>query len=140
MIRSVASILLKDKAGIVVVLYSDNQRLWFEKLRRSIEQEVKRLHCTISPTDALYMFPRTKGKNDLECLAPSCGMCCDCPDVSVLHAVTRRLVLQPKVSREGFYDMLKHGWVDVALKAFRSSYCSIVGMHVHTRPLSTLPD
>ncbi|CAE7559136.1 unnamed protein product, partial [Symbiodinium microadriaticum] len=109
MIRSIATILLKDKAGLVVILYSQNQRLWFEKLRRSVEQEAKRLHCKISASDALYTFPESRVQNDMECLAPSCGMCCDCADVSVIHSLTRRLVLKPKVDRDKFYYLMQYG-------------------------------
>jgi hypothetical protein len=108
MIRSLASILLKDRAAVVVILYEGDKRLWYEKLRRSITTEVKRLHCKISASDALHAFPQTATHNDLECLSPACGVCCDCDDVSVLYSISRRLVLKTKVGRDKFYHLLSY--------------------------------
>lgn len=108
MIRSLASILIKDRVAIVVILYEGDKRLWYEKLRRSIDSEVKRLHCKISASNSLEAFPQAMTQNDLECLSPACGVCCDCDDVSVLHSISRRLVMKTKVGRDKFYHLISY--------------------------------
>ena len=106
-IRAVASILLKDPIGFVVVLYNRGERFWFEKLRRSIHYHIKKLDCHTNKVDrnlaVIQKFPEmsthvTQG----DCIAaPSrkiCKLCCECSDTTFIHSAARRLVLLPRPS------------------------------------------
>lgn len=106
-IRTLAYILIKDKGAVILILYSSNQRLWFEKLRRSVELQVKRLVCQTSITpEALYDFPETDIYDSFACVSAGCDMCCECVDSAVVHPISRRLVMLPKLSRESYHRVL----------------------------------
>jgi hypothetical protein len=111
-------LLIKDESGLLVILYSSNQHLWYQKLHRVIEQQVKKLYCQVklSQEEALSVFPEHETSASLLrqypgapiCYQPSCGFCCDCADSSVLQKIFKRLVLRPKLARDEYLSMLTH--------------------------------
>ena len=109
-IRTIASILLKDPIGFVVILYNAGERLWFEKLRRSVYYHIKKLDCHTNKVDRatgiLKHFPEMHGYvTQRDCIvSPSkkiCKLCCECSDVTHVHSVARRLLLLPHPTSSG---------------------------------------
>lgn len=103
-IKAIAALLLKDPIGFVVILYKPLERLWFEKLRRSVHYHVKKLDCHTNKVDRatamLLHFPEMQSYlTQRDCVVTPwqgiCKLCCECSDVTHMHSVSRRLVLLP---------------------------------------------
>jgi hypothetical protein len=153
-IRAIASILLRDPIGFVVILYSPAERLWYEKLRRSIHYHIKKLDCHTNKveraTAILQHFPEMQTHiTQKDCVAtPSrgiCKLCCECSEVTHVHTVARRLVLLPRPptssSRGSSYGQyIYHS--SVVLDSFPAGMDAAAAADIFRlgRPVITLPN
>lgn len=113
---------MKDPHGIIIILFNNNQYLWYQKLYRSIQLSIKKLYCQTNLVDgSLFMFPENYDNsiptssmsyfsydniNDQQCYRPSCGFCCDCSDSIGLELIYKRIILLPKMSRDEYLSTL----------------------------------
>lgn len=102
-----------------MILSNSNQHLWYQKLQQSIQQQIKKLYCQIRipEKESLSMFPEhisifpPKYPGMPICYHPSCGLCCNCSDSSMLQQFYRRVILIPKLQRSEYLSMLSHAYV-----------------------------
>ena len=129
-IKTLATLLIKDQHGIIIILYNTNQLLWYQKLHRSILQSIKKLYCQIKfVDDSLDMFPEhsdfstppifssssstsfsfsINNNADQQCYHLSCGFCCDCADSIGLESIYKRLIFLPKMQQDEYLSILPH--------------------------------